>query len=32
MRISKATQLDTPSDQPQQQPKSELEKAEEEGV
>ena len=31
MRISKATQLDTPSDQPQQQPKSELEKAEEEG-
>ena len=31
MRISKATQLDTPSDQPQQ-PKSELEKAEEEGV
>ena len=31
LRISKATQLDTPSDQPQQQPRV-IEKAEEEGV
>ena len=31
MRINKATQLDTPSDQPEQ-PKSEVDKSEEEGV